>query len=84
MFDFSKPFDLIPNRNPILGWIADFLFGRDMRVVIASCSSSSKPVTSGVPQGSVLGPLIFIIFINHLTHDLQSLAGMFADDLKNH
>ena len=94
LFDFSKAFDLIPHRtiieklsllgfrNPLLGWIADFLRGRDMRVVVAGCTSSPRPVPSGVPQGSVLGPLLFIIFINHLSHDLHSLAGMFADDLK--
>ena len=94
LFDFRKAFHLVPHgvllsklhslgfRNPILGWIEDFLCGRTMRVVVAGSTSSSRRVSCGVPQGSVLGPLLFIIFINYLIHDLHSRAHLFADDLK--
>ena len=53
-----------------------------MSVVISGISSSSMPVRSGVPQGSVVGPLLFIIFVNYLIHDLGFFANLFADDLK--
>ena len=94
LFDFKKAFDLVPHgilldklfelgfRDPVLGWMGDFLCGRLMRVVVGGSASSSRPVCSGVPQGSVLGPLLFIIFINHLVHDLHSVSHLFADDLK--
>ena len=94
LFDFSKAFDLVPHsiileklqllgfQNPILGWMDDFLKGRHMRVAVSGVVSSPRPVPSGVPQGSVLGPLLFIIFINYLIHDLQSFSNLFADDLK--
>ena len=94
LFDFRKAFDLVPHGvllnklgdlgfgDPLLGWLGDFLSERSMRVVVSGSTSTSRPVRSGVPQGSVLGPLLFIIFINHLTHDLNSKAQLFADDLK--
>ena len=94
LFDFKKAFDMVPHtilldklfllgfRDPILGWLADFLRNRTMRVVVSGVSSTSRPVNSGVPQGSVIGPLLFIIFINHLIHDLHSFTQLFADDLK--
>ena len=73
---------LLGFRNPVLGWMGDFLGGRHMRVTVSGVASSSRPVPSGVPQGSVLGPLLFIIFINYLVHDLHSFSCLFADDLK--
>ena len=94
LFDFKKAFDMVPHsvlldklfllgfRDPVLGWLGDFLEDRTMRVLVSGVSSSSRPVNSGVPQGSVIGPLLFIIFINHLVHDLHALAHLFADDLK--
>ena len=94
LFDFKKAFDLVPHtvildklvhlgfRNPLLGWIADFLRDRTMRVVVCGARSSSRPVISGVPQGSVIGPLLFNIFVNYLAHDTASSTLLFADDLK--
>ena len=94
LFDFKKAFDMVPHsilldklfllglRDPLLGWIADFLRNRTMRVVVSGITSTSRPVSSGVPQGSVIGPLLFIVFINHLIHDLHSFTQLFADDLK--
>ena len=94
LFDFRKAFDLVPHtilldklfaigfRNPLLGWFRDFLTGRTMNVVIDGHHSSSRHIPCGVPQGSVVGPLMFIIFINHLIHDLHSKSYLFADDLK--
>ena len=94
LFDFKKAFELVPHnilmdkllllgfQDPLLGWIGDFLCGRTMRAVVSGSQSSSRPVRSGVPQGSVIGPLLFVIFVNHLIHDLNSHTNLFADDLK--
>ena len=66
----------------LLGWLHQFLVGRVMQVVVDGSRSDCKTVHSGVPQGSVLGPLLFIAFVNHLTHGLSSQCKVFADDLK--
>ena len=94
LFDYSKAFDVVNHqvlisklfligiRNPLLGWIKDFLTSRSMQVVVHRSSSHVSDVPSGVPQGSVLGPLLFLIYINHITANLHCKSVLFADDLK--
>ena len=93
-FDFKKAFDTVPHNRlllklkqagidgNVLKWVTDFLHDRKQRVVIDSASSTGINVESGVPQGSVLGPLLFLIFINDLPDNLESTCKMFADDTK--
>ena len=57
-----------------------FLSHRFQRVVFNGQSSTWLPVTAGVPQGSILGPLFFLIYINDLSNSLSSTAKLFADD----
>ena len=93
-FDFSKAFDRVPHyrlmsklenigiRGQVLDIIRDFLTNRTLKVSVNGECSEIKRVLSGVPQGSVLGPLLFVLFINDLPDNIKSNIKLFADDLK--
>ena len=93
--DFRKAFDTVPHQRlinklkgykingPILNWITSFLTDRTQFVKINNSSSNVLSVSSGVPQGSVLGPTLFIYFINDLpTTTSNASMKIFADDTK--
>ena len=94
--DMAKAFDKVPHqkllyklrylgfRDPLLSWIEDYLTNRRHRVIIEGVASQWKPVTSGVPQGSIIGPILFLIYINDIGSDISidSLLRLFADDIK--
>ena len=94
--DFAKAFDKVPHQrlliklryygldNELISWIEDFLCFRTQRVKINDSYSSPSPVKSGIPQGSVLGPLLFVIYINDLPDVCRDLCSLFlfADDAK--
>jgi hypothetical protein len=92
--DMAKAFDKVPHMRLLLklrahgvdgklyNWIEAWLTDRYQRVMINGVASSWQPILSGVPQGSVLGPLLFLIFINDLGTDLACRLLMFADDTK--
>jgi hypothetical protein len=69
-------------RGNVLRWIVSFLNNRRQKVVLPGGSSSWKNVTSGVPQGSILGPILFLLYVNDLPDCVNSTAKLFADDTK--
>ena len=69
-------------RGKVHSWIKEFLTDRSQKVVIEGKSSDSANISSGIPQGSVLGPILFLIFINDLPDVILSFIKLFADDAK--
>ena len=68
-------------QGQVVNWIAAFLRDRTQAVLVDSVKSDYVPVQSGVPQGSVLGPTLFLLFINDLPNNIQAAVRMFADDM---
>ncbi len=68
------------NGNKILSWFKSYLFERGHRVSIDGKVSDLRFINAAVPQGSVLGPLLFLVYINDVTHDIDSDIFLFADD----
>ena len=64
----------------LLDWVADYLTNRKQCVILNSTASDYKDVQAGVPQGSVLGPLLFLVYVNDIAAQLLSLTRLFADD----
>ena len=92
--DFAKAFDKVPHQRlikkckalgidgKIVKWIDAFLNNRKQRVIVNGCSSEWSEVYSGVPQGSVIGPVLFVIFINDMPEKVSNFISLFADDAK--
>ena len=94
--DFAKAFDKVSHkllltklhkfgiRGGLLSWFENYLSRRYQRVTVLGETSGTLPVLSGVPQGSILGPLLFLVYVNDLPHSIsgESTVAMFADDTK--
>ena len=92
--DYKKAFNTVPHKRlisklkaynfsrQIISWISAFLTGRIQKVTVNGEDSEWGNVTSGIPQGSVLGPVLFVIFVNDLPDIVKSDMYLFADDTK--
>ena len=92
--DFAKAFDSVPHDlivhkgktfgfgSNLLQWIEHYLHGRYQSVMIEGQVSPPLPVTSGVPQGSIIGPLIFVLYLNDICDVCSSFMKLYADDAK--
>ena len=90
--DFRKAFDTVPHKRllaklaqlgisgPVFQWLSSFLTERHQNVVVDGSVSEAEKVVSGVPQGTVLGPLLFLLYINDLPNLIHSQVRLFADD----
>lgn len=93
-FDIAKAFDIVSHpkllhklgsygiSGPVAKWIKSFVSDRTFVVKVGDRLSSAHKIASGVPQGSVLSPLLFLIYINDVTDELTCSCKLFADDLK--
>ena len=92
LLDFSKAFDTVPHmrllsklsyygiNGPLHEWISSRLTQRTQKVVLNGVASKEVKVISGVPQGTVLGPLLFLLYVNDINDNINSTIRMFADD----
>ena len=92
--DFAKAFDTVPHRRllgklnafgvqrKLFNWIKEFLCGRTQVVKVSGTQSEDAAVSSGIPQGTVLGPLLFVLYINDILDNVESEGLLFADDTK--
>ena len=90
--DMSKAFDRVPHTylldklrmmgvdGVLLSWLRDYLSSRRQRCIVEGCASGWLPVSSGVPQGTILGPLLFLLYVNDIADNLNSKVALFADD----
>ncbi|MCG8045675.1 MAG: reverse transcriptase family protein [Candidatus Thiodiazotropha endolucinida] len=92
--DFKKAFDKVPHQRLLLKlqnygikgqvyeWVKDFLSDRVQRVMVNGTPSEWAEVSSGIPQGSVLGPILFLVYINDMPDVIAVLIKLYADDAK--
>ena len=92
ILEFEKAFDASPHElrksklfsygtgGTTLKWIKSFLCFRQQRIVVDGVKSDCAPVPSDVPKGAVLGPLLFSLYINDISTDIESEVRLFADD----